>query len=167
MFAEAFLRLARTSSADGITVMNVAKESGLTRRTFYRHFAGMDDLACYSMEMLGRAFASGLPKNAGGAPERFARAIFEFWENNLALLNGIRACRNAGTLLLAWMRGAGGGMHGIDPKALEDNSAARYLSYFMMGGVAVTLVEWAADTNRPSAAAMARIISLPLKERLP
>ena len=174
-FIKAFLNLARCKSATDISVTEVAEASCLTRRTFYRHYAGIGDLAHSAMNSLGRGFASGLSltgstntpappaRPARLMPEAYALAIFGFWEKELALLKNIQRSQDAIALLSAWMEGAGAAVHGVNLESAMNNVSARYLTKFMTGGLAAALLEWVEDERRPAAADMAHIVSLPFR----
>lgn len=163
LFGEAFLCLSERKGIDDITVTEVAKESGLTRRTFYRHYTGIADLARQSMRALGRSFANGLSQADVLTPQAYSRSIFAFWDANFALLENICRSQNASTLLTEWMEGAGAAVHHVDPKSVDGNCAAKYLMRFMTGGLVATLLTWVADEDRPAPATMARIVSFPMR----
>lgn len=163
LFIEAFLRLARNKSIDSLSVTEIATVARTARRTFYRHYTGIDDLARQAMRALGRSFASSLPRAKPLTPNLYSESIFAFWEANFALLENIGRSKHATMLLTEWMEGAGEAVHNVSLESVEDNCAAKYLMKFMAGGLVSTLLAWTADENRPPAATMARIVCFPMQ----
>lgn len=128
-----------------VSVTSLAERAGLSRRTFYRHFASVDAVLDARLRDLGASFAA--RATAALDAERrlgdLAFAYFSFWEqhepllvllrdNELLHLTGSRFWEGARDALVA------------DGEAAGDSSLA-YLYRFMAGGMSSMLDQWVRD----------------------
>lgn len=84
--AEALFRLLEERPFPEITISQVTELSGLSRRTYYRHFASLEDVVAYRLGRLAGGVVEALgavrPSSYGQAVELF----FLYWGRHLDLL---------------------------------------------------------------------------------
>lgn len=86
LITQALLTLLSKKNYHDITISQIADQSNISRRTFYRYFQTKDEVMKEISIKLMDDFANTILKNHANNLETVTEAYFEFWENKIDTL---------------------------------------------------------------------------------
>lgn len=82
----ALLKLLTKMEYQEISIVRLAEEAHIGRRTFYHYFESKDDVVIHISKELMNEFAKKLLENHASNAKEILRSYFEFWEDNIDVL---------------------------------------------------------------------------------
>lgn len=99
---QAFLTLIAARGYDAVGVKAICARAGVSRTTFYAHFAGKDDLKRHGVDHMRRQIEVSVGSITGAAPPfAFSFALFEHAKAHLRLYRGLAGSRGGAIALEA------------------------------------------------------------------
>ncbi|WEV38714.1 TetR/AcrR family transcriptional regulator [Lactobacillus sp. ESL0680] len=123
-----------------ITISQLAQKSGVSRRTFYRHFQKLEDVLSYYLENLLQLLIKQLMKQKKFDLPNIVTQFFEFWEQYTDFLF-ILDKNNLFYLIFGNFFPKIPIEHG-NYQNIEEES---YAYYFIIGGLCNSLLKWIKD----------------------
>ena len=159
----AFELLCRNKDPEKITAIEVAKRAGVTRSTFYNHFADMPDLIeTYEDRMLDGIFAilseyGDLEKNDAQVTRKFFSTLCRYVRSSNYLIRRFRTLTT-----VRFIEKALGRFHGYVERMLSrekstpaERQVSSYIHAYALGGLVGILHKWTSEecSDKPEAVA--------------
>lgn len=147
---EAFLRLLAAKKYEDITISEIAKAAGVSRRTFYRNFKSKNEVVLSCCECIFEEYLRYLDQDMDYAVNHMMEGFFCFWEEHMDFLYPLSENRLLGYLVEAsnqyWEE-----ICGRFSLYWGDNRKESELEYFLlyhMGGLWNILTRWLYSEKR-------------------
>lgn len=163
----AFELLCRKKDPEKITAMEVAKRAGVTRSTFYNHFADMPALIeTYEDRMLDGIFDmlseyGDLGKNDAQVARKFFSTLCRFIRNSNYLIRRFRALTSVRFIEKALSR-----FHGYVESMLRrqkstpaERQVSSYIQAYALGGLVGVLHKWTSEDCADTPEAVAFVLT--------
>ncbi|MFT4244987.1 MAG: TetR/AcrR family transcriptional regulator [Micrococcaceae bacterium] len=149
---EALIQLMERKPYNQITISELTKRSGLSRRTFYRHFSSIDDILVQEINKQIEELFQETRRKGAETFEKGIRVSFEYWltQRDFLLLlqkNDLMPILLAG--LPTYMK-----YSNINRALIDQND---YFYYFIAGGISNLLILWLEEGAVKSPQDMAKV----------
>lgn len=162
---EAMISLLKHKSFEKISISELTKKAGLSRRTFYRNFNSKTDVIMCSCERLCNEYLSYLDRDIDYSVNHIAEVYFSFWELHLDFLyllsNNDLLCHLIEVSNRFWEE-----IYERFKKHWKDSSSETELEYcllYNMGGLWNILMKWLYSETRKSPKELEILIQHSLK----
>ncbi|MDO4275416.1 MAG: TetR/AcrR family transcriptional regulator [Eubacteriales bacterium] len=149
---EAMISLLKDKELEKITISELAKKSGLSRRTFYRNFDSKTDVIVCCCEKLCKEYITYFDRDMDYSVNHMVDVYFSFWEQHLDFLrllsNNDLLCHLIDVSNKYWKS-----IYERFKNHWKDNSNETELEYcllFNMGGLWNILIKWLYSETRQS-----------------
>lgn len=151
-FAIALSQLMAEKPLARISVAAVVARAGYARRTFYRHFATLDDILRERIDELTNELYEELAQPKAASFEIIVQKFFQFWEPHKVFLRQLANNERLFLLEQSWALNLG-----ASQLTTIKVPNADYLQRFALGGMFALLVYWIEQGGHESPQAMAKI----------
>ncbi|MCP4750708.1 MAG: TetR/AcrR family transcriptional regulator [Proteobacteria bacterium] len=154
---EALLRLMEKKNFSEITITEICGTAGVGRQTFYRRFAGKEDIIKYELDRSFERFLTNLFDLHGSSPTPKEITVegFNHWRKN-ERVHRLLIKHNMDSIILKSLE-----QHFLFFKEnhMIQSDWGPYLPEFALGGVFMVLLTWTKSGMRESSEEMGRIVS--------
>jgi AcrR family transcriptional regulator len=129
-FSAALLSLLARQSLDSITVSALVALSGMSRKSFYRHYSSLSDVLIDDAARLTVSMSNALSAQPSLTASKIASAVIDFWSHHTDVLIALRDARLLPHFRHEWDRCA---FTFVQPTILRD---------FLVSGTFSLLIDW-------------------------
>lgn len=129
-FSTALLSLLARQSLDSITVSALVVASGMSRKSFYRHYSSLSDVLIDDAARLTVSMSNALSAQPSLTTSKIASATIDFWSHHTDVLIALRDARLLPQFHRQWDREA---FNFVQPTILRD---------FLVSGTFSMLIDW-------------------------
>ena len=159
-FIESLFSLIIKYDLNNISIDDISRKAGFSRRSFYRHFSSKEELLAKAMERIVDDYSNILLAESDLSIKNIVKVFFHFWSKQLLVLKALERCNLLYTLLGTMNKKiseiyvlAKGESHEYGGQEDRD-----YVLAFSMGGLWNTLIHWIHNGARQSPDEFAEVV---------